>query len=339
MVLFSKFMMLLLACIAIHYQLAHANSEKDAYLIVGLPLEHKSEPVAIWERGEEILLGAQIAVKNINSRPDVLSGQTLHVVEVDIGKCDQQNNHNFLLQFVNFTFLQDINLIGAVGIFCPTEVQIITQPLGTSRTSIKRESFKSAVKAAYDTELGKPNPEIIRALLEFLEAMEWRNTAAITDTSDIFFFNLVEELHKASVHNGSNINVIVYNYVSNISRLDLPRIILVSVSTPLATELLCSAYKEDLMWPNHVWIFHTYHLLEIANLNVSCDIAMALENVVIIDENIHAPTQFNNGLIYHIEYASYLTTTYKPVIELNWYSNILHDLVWSVVLATNDTVQ
>ena len=72
------------------HQFASASSE-DAYLIVGLPLQCQDEPAAIiWERGEEILPGAQIAVGNVNNRPDILPGHTLHIVEVDIGKCNGQ---------------------------------------------------------------------------------------------------------------------------------------------------------------------------------------------------------------------------------------------------------
>ena len=77
----------LLACIGINCQLGNANS-RDAYLIVGLPLQCRDESVAIvWERGEEILPGAEIAVKNINRRSDILPELTLHTVVIDFGRC------------------------------------------------------------------------------------------------------------------------------------------------------------------------------------------------------------------------------------------------------------
>ena len=336
---FSKsIIILLLACIGINYQLGNANST-DAYLIVGLPLQCRDESVAIvWERGEEILPGAQIAVKNINSRPDVLPGKTLHTVVVDIGRCGQhQNNQNFLLEFVNLTFHQHLNIIGAVGIFCPTEVQIITPPvlLGTSNSSVKEEVLELATKASFTANIGKPNQRIIEALLEFFDVLGWRNMASITDNGDDFFFHVVEKLHKASasasVHNDSKINVAVYNYAQGLSRLDLPRIILVSIRAPLAIELLCNAHREDLTWPKHIWILHTHYLEEIAHLNTSCNIEQALENVLIINEDIiPIPIHFTEN------YKKYMPSyQYEPI---NPYSYVLHDLVWSVVLATNDTI-
>ena len=158
-------------------------------------------------------------METINSRPDILPEQTLHTVVIDIGRCGKQNtDQKFLLEFVNLTFHQHLNIIGAVGIFCPTEVQIITPPvlLGTSDSSVKEKVLKLATKASFTANIGKPNQRIIEALLEFFDVLDWRNIASITDD---FFFPLVEELHKApaSVHNDSKVNMIIYNYAQGIS--------------------------------------------------------------------------------------------------------------------------
>ena len=251
---------------------------------------------------------------------------TLHIVEIDIGKCGQQNNHNLLFEFVNSTFHQHLNVIGAVGLFCPTEVQITTPLLGTYDSSTMEKILKLAVKASYTANLGKPNQRMIQALLDFFEALEWRNIAAITGNGDKYFFRVVEKLHEtsASIHIGSKVNVIVHNYAQSISqlKLDLPRIILVSIRTPLAIELLCDAYREDLVWPKHVWILHSHQLLEIVNLNTSCDdnTELVLENVLIINEDTHVPMNFTDS---HKKYTP--TYKYKP-INFNWYSCKLYDL-------------
>ena len=322
-------LLLLLACIGI---LVNATSRvSDAYLIVGLPLQCRDEPI-IWERGDELLPGAEIAVETINSRPDVLPELTLHTVVIDIGRCGKQNtDQNFLLEFVNLTFHQHLNIIGAVGIFCPIEVQIITPPvlLGTSDSSGKEKVLKLATKASFTANIGKPNQRIIEALFELFDVLGWRNIASITDD---FFFPVVEELHKvsASAHNYSKVNVVVYNYAQGISQLDLQRIILVSIRAPLAIELLCNALREDLMWPKHVWILHTHYLQEIANLNASCDVQQALENVLIINEDIPIPIHFTEN------YKKY-TSTYQHE-SVNPYSYVLNELVWSVALAANGTL-
>ena len=61
---------------------------------------------ASWERGREILCGAQAAVHIINNSSCVLSlsQHKLHLTEVNIGNCDTQNS-NYLVQFIYQTIL------------------------------------------------------------------------------------------------------------------------------------------------------------------------------------------------------------------------------------------
>ena len=93
------------------------NRKSDVYLMVGLPLQHTDrELAASWERGREILPGAQIAVNSINRNPDILPDHILQLIEVDIGRCDQQN-HNFLIEFVNITFHHDLTSLEQLGSF------------------------------------------------------------------------------------------------------------------------------------------------------------------------------------------------------------------------------
>ena len=78
---FSTSIIILLAFSEISHQFANASSSlRDAYLIVGLPFQCKDESAAvIWERGKEILPGAQIAVENILTT-DQTSCQGIHYI-------------------------------------------------------------------------------------------------------------------------------------------------------------------------------------------------------------------------------------------------------------------
>ena len=87
----STSIIILIAFTEINHQFANASySSRCAYLIFGLPLQSYSKDecaAVIRERGKEILPGVQIAVENINNRTDIWPGHTLHIVEVDVGKC------------------------------------------------------------------------------------------------------------------------------------------------------------------------------------------------------------------------------------------------------------
>ena len=80
---FSTSIIILLAFSEISHQFANASSSlRDAYLIVGLPFQCKDESAAvIWERGKEILPGAQIAVeKYLILTTDQTSCQSIHYI-------------------------------------------------------------------------------------------------------------------------------------------------------------------------------------------------------------------------------------------------------------------
>ena len=120
----SKLLPCLLLAIELSAAVTNINST-DLHLIVGLPLQQDTGATsASWEKGWQILPSAQIAVESINDRPDILPGHKLQTVVVDTGNCGAQN-FNLILQFVNHSYHQDVTFIGAVGILCPTELQII----------------------------------------------------------------------------------------------------------------------------------------------------------------------------------------------------------------------
>ena len=339
---------LLLVCITVNINSCFINDDSkqksDLYLMIGLPLQHTdSDLIASWERGREILPGAKIAIESINLSPNILSGHILHAIEVDIGRCGQQS-HNFLLEFVNITFHHKVSIIGAVGIFCPIEVLIITSQSATTviHKPEMRERLKSAVRATYYdyTILQSTTAIKIQALLEFVDVLNWRTIAVITDNTDVFFSTYVEQLYKASVENGSNTDMRVYSYTPSISVTDLPRIVIISVSRPLVIELLCNAYKLDLMWPKHIWILHTYHLEDFADIDanylISCNIETAMENTLIVNEEVNVPPQFTGGKNYRTN-QNLMSNSSNIENKPNIYSIILHDLVWSVALAVNDS--
>ena len=319
----------------------------DLHLIVGLPLQlDMGATSASWERGWQILPGAQIAVESINDRPDILPGHRLHITAVDIGSCKAQNN-DFLLQIINATYYQNnvSTFIGAVGIFCPTEVLMFANEDGDScvQEKLMKENLKmiTGLTNSHGGSNHNPSLKMITTFLEFLDALEWKNLAVITETRSTYYFSYFTErlLRQSMVHN-RNVSFSVYTYTSSIrlSCLNLPRISLVSISEPSIAELICNAYIENMTWPEHIWIIHTHRFEAIVNSNAPCDLGLALENVFFLIEK--APvTYFTNKSVYNEKYLSKLPSNQK--IGTNVYSIILHNLVWSLALqvaVTNTTL-
>ena len=294
------------------------SEETTLHLLVALPLQHDSESSASWERGREILSGAQIA---INNNPDILTQDIkLHVTKVDTRKCSD-DNFNYLVQLINTTTNQKVSLLGIVGIFCPFRVQILLQ------LPLQKDTLELAVKPAYRMDWSKLEQvsKMVKALLEFFTNLKWRKIGIITEATDITFFSqLAEELYKKSTQ-VPNVTLTVFHYRKTLitgGNFNLPRIILVSLSAKSTIELLCNAYNENLTWPKHVWMLHSYQLEDFQS-NTSCTLPLALENVLMFREDFQSMSRLS----------------LSPVPQNNIYSVWLHDAIWSTVAKMNEILQ
>ena len=86
------------------------------------------------------------------------------------------------------------------------------------------------------------------------------------------------------------------------------KITFVSTSLKSTVDILCSAYEEKAVWPEYVWILHSYLLEDIKSINAGCSINKALDNVLFIRQQI--PDKVFNS-------------SYNP------YSVVLHDFIWA----------
>ena len=73
-----------------------------------------------WQKSEEILPGAQIATKEINNIPNLLSGHRFEVVPVRVPQCELVEG---IVPFVEELTSNHNITIGIVGYFCPNLAQ------------------------------------------------------------------------------------------------------------------------------------------------------------------------------------------------------------------------
>lgn len=293
------------------------GASSSAHLIVALPLQHGNESLsASWERGQEILSGAQL-------QNDILTQDKQFVTtKVDTRKCGD-DNFNYLVQLINSTTTnKNVSLLGVVGMFCPFRVQLLLQ-LPVQNATV----LELAIKPAYKWEWPESDQvsKMVNALLEFFTDLEWRKIGIITEVKpDITYFSqLAEELYKRSTQI-PNTKITVYHYGKTLTdgNFNLPRIILISLTAKSATELLCNAYNSNLTWPKHVWVLHSYQLedFELSKPNMSCALPLALENVLLFREDF----QSMSGM---------------SAQQNNVYSIWLHDAVWSTAAAIVERFQ
>lgn len=314
----------LLALLCLNLSQGSSESPLTHQLLLLLPLQDVKEPTAGWERGLEILPGAHIAAEIINNSSD-LQGHQLQLIPIDSGRCEYQvSQFKYLPQLINLTFNQGLNVKAAIGYLCHNEVQIML-------------NSPSSVSSLINKVLKIQPVILINTLLSFMQFMEWSRIGIITELNDFFFFNTAEAVATA-IEENSNLTVTVTRMIQIPNKAykiehDLPKVLFLSLSPSILVTVLCSAYTQDLLWPKHVWMLHSYRLMNIlTDTSSSCNISKALEGAILINEQltpVYSDSDFYNKYIKKLsDHSKQQSTTLHP----NVYAYKAYDLVWETAM-------
>ena len=320
-----------LLCLTLSQASRSTPLELTHQILLILPLQDVKGPSAGWERGHEILPGAQLAAEMINNSSTI--EYQLQLIPIDSGRCESSvNQFTFLPQLINSTFNQGLNVQAAIGFFCHNEFQVMLDS-------------PSSVSSIITKQLKMAQPVIlINALLSFMQYMEWTRIGIITELSlnDFFYFNTAEAIAKAIKDNYSNVTIAKMIQIPNNAykiNYDLPKVLFLSVSPSMLVKVLCSAYKRNLLWPNHVWLLHGYRLTDFQiDTSFSCNISRALEGAIVINEEL---TPVDNIERYNSFYNMYIKKLLSHselrniTLQPNMYAYIAYDLVLETALTLN----
>lgn len=304
-------------------------------LIVITPNHQTNAPSASWERGLEILPGAEIAAKNINESEGILPGCNLTIQKISSGQCDKETF--CYLENVLKSYRSHPNL-AVVKQFCSNAVGVAVGP-------IQKDTIVSILpKYTYDVDL-------VDALLTLFEQMGWKHIGIVTELSESFFLHMAEALYKRLMSH-LNVTTTLFTQLSDYESFNIgqqPKVLLISVSAPKAIELLCQGYENDQQWPRHVWILHSYWLDDFLRYSkqLNCNLQKAMEGVLLVRYKLKAGDsipQFSKHSYlreYKHEHELKLANISKEhdiALRPNLFADILHDAVWIAAFALNNSI-
>ena len=326
---------ILLAMIVPAMQMAAKASNMSVSLLIALPLHPTSGLKLGWERGLEILPGALQAVDDINNDSIILPGHTLKLTVVDNGR----NQFEIVQQFFNATFHQHIDIVGVSGILHPKTIPILLRL--AQRTGVLLSGIihmdKKLERLDYmcsDAFLSLPPASAMASvLLNFIKTMNWKHVGIVTDTKDEYFFSVAQKLMKTMVEL-TNDSLILSPYIESsyaayaINRIikSKVKIIIMSLSAEATIQLLCTGYERGLLWPQYVWILHSFQAKDFFSIERQsvCDIEGTINGMFFID------VQPQRKLITEMHY--------KAIFRSNRYAELLYDLVWAMAIAVNTSL-
>ena len=345
---------------------------KQLHIAVVLPLEHsmvRNQPTSSWERGLEILPGAQIAIEHINQREDILPGHSLELNVINSVNCKNGLNQDLLVNFINFTVYQNVSsTIGLVGSFCSNSDRLLSSLLSAS-ASLRNQPFLSSSASMSVRNKGLRTPpqyyRILQSANIFIDAItvlasdsEWQRIAVVTELRQSYFLSVAEAFYDIATESKSH-KIIPFIQLHEGFPLELvfqklqtynSKIIVISLSVAHAIDMLCSAKDRGLTWPDYAWIVHSITFTdfslatEFADLN-SCNIQTALEGVILLEHRLNGKTSlpgttsslmgYTNEDYFkkYMERLANLSAKVNAPLRPNAYANLLHDSVWALALA------
>lgn len=307
-----------------------------------------SSPAYSWQKGREIIQGAELAVAMINAEDSILDYNSLELIPVSTYSCEDTNVFwvSYLLHQLSCT---NTSTVAIIGLFCPSEVRIISH-IASRLNNIKLQLSGSPSPEVFNDNkypdlyhLVLPVDVTIRALLDFMVHYSWTKVHVITDASDSIYFKtgrLVQSLTNENAYTGIAVKSSFINQGRDVNYvLSLPNttVFLLSVSISNTFEVLCRAYSRNLLWPKYAWIV-TYHRMEDIQLHASvikditdCESEDILEGVIFIHQHLSQEPHPFSG------YEELINLHYNdtPKSGVNPYANVLFDSVWAAALFLN----
>lgn len=316
-----------------------------------------SEKIQKWDRGLEMLPGAQIAVEAINKDPCLLPGYELELVRISVDLClpmEVFTNINALTLFANGS-LED-STIGILGLFCEKLVRTLSPLAGRDRFGLFQLSGSMSPSVREHREryahlsfISPSYAAYYETLLLLMKEVGWKRVLVIYEES----FNLTHVHNSTSLTEGLDISFSealtegedhsITDMVEEIRQSE-KSIIYLSIGAKETVDLLCAAYDDGLVWPHYMWILQDH---KVGDLFMYTDkgcttekLMEAMQNTILLRlqrEQQNTSRELDMGYSYETYLQRYMTllNNSREGLAYNKFANVMHDSVWAFALALN----
>ena len=323
-----------------------------------------------WSAGPDLLAAGRVAVKEINTRADILPGYELHMIEGRHEACGLTEANIGISDLAKYGMSPPYRTVIAVlGLFCSTSAKEIAQLAGKADIL----QLSAANSPIFDQKKDK-YPNLWRVLVsadayaqmmvKLMKFSQWNSIGVVQDLETIFHSGIAEKFVYIAPQNNITIKyhsgLVEVNQVFVNKSLDEikhkgVRIVFISATGPQTALLLCSAANRSMTYPDYLWIitdFLVSSLIGEAEGINGCNkvlLEKALNGSLILYFSLDASddTVFVNGS--GETYADYKRKYEQEVINTKaqyydtgdekgdvLYAGLLYDQVWALGLALNN---
>ena len=300
----------------------------ESIIIISLPHIDNEEAVTSWERGTEILPGADRAVESINTDSHILKDTDLIVVTANSGMIskDEPYSGNVLEIVANLTW-QNKSVIGIAGLFHPNTLLALQAFQLPIVSLIHFGGISSSPNVLHIT---SPSSVLVKSVIAFVSAINQTRIGVISENNHLYYSQLSNKLVTKT-----NVSLLVQvsgshqkslsGVVDEIANSNV-HVVFLSARPSVIFSILLEACKRGFQWPNYAWILHSLSLRDLRQFesnNSACSKSDTLEGIILLQLSTQEPANFyqeNNG-------------TLQPA---NPFSFLLHDAVYALALLADN---
>ena len=317
-------------------------------IIAVLPLEHTDLPTLSWERGLEILPGAEVAIEHLNQYYNVSPEHQLELKVINSGKCTTEDyREDLVIHFLNLTERRNYSQIAVIGLFCSHTEQLLLNV--AERIGINPILVSSSVSITSDSQTSKyhhilPSTDsFIDAFSSLIGHLKHNRIAVIAQPTDSYFFRVAEALYdRATSTNAYKVIPFIQLHTGRTAESVFQElqqfssnIIFLSANIDKSIDILCTAKRMGFIWPHYGWVVHSIRLGDFiaAELIAKCSIYYALEGVLLLSHKLNPLAGYatDHMFSYFEEYDKKLSDLGAKLsipLSRNPYSIVLYNLVW-----------
>ena len=322
-----------------------------------------------WDRGPALAPAAIVAACEVNNNTNILPGFNLKLIIADDG-CSVTSK-------VTISFLRDIfenkdnQVVGIIGPGCSGTALRVSDFTSRHEVSLIHVTPSATTPQLED---GKRNTtyatissalSYVQSFIEIMEYNNWENIATLQDEARSYF----KQTHSEFLKRVDNSRIIFTESLfasegESVIPLDSlkdsqARVVMVFAGGDIASQLLCSAYHKDMLYPNFQWIFHdrtqkqlvtnvTTFKVSDTNMNCTEEVMKIATNGVILNQ-FHLTQENQNATLPYLQKTyeqyneDYLNELERYVEREGFdndspidYGNSYHDAVWAMALALHN---
>ena len=353
--------LMLMALVISQLGIATGSPEKELNVLMLLPFEIQGSPPEqpSLTDGPFLLPAAELAVEEVNERPDLLPGYSLSL-SVSNSACNLATTGVF--NFVDSFFHSGKKFVGIVGPTCSDSAEVLSAIAGKSKISILNFHIASSPRLAnrdvYGYTFGTVGSShaYVGLFLHLMKINDWQSIAVLYEESKIFYLTayslLVDQLPRVFPQGR-------IAFSEPISKNNLPlssitnhhlRVVLVLSHPDLARRMMCLINRvyPQLMFPAYQFVFmevrnvdfHSPVQFSINNHPYSCsaeEITSVMEGFIFSHIRIDLADK-STELVSGKTYEKYFEEYGEKVNETTVWANPIYDGVWSLTLALNNSL-